>query len=484
LKINNILSTDKNDKVAVFIDGVCAGVAQPVYYKEYDKYFIFLKVYGNTSSQNKKLSFRAFDASTGNIFSAKPPNELTYSDNKICGTLSNPVELIAKDEVCQSIALNNGWNWISFNVMSPDLAKVQTVMSGIKAVAGDIVKDNNLGLFDSYSTTTKQWAGTLSTGGGFKNTTMYLLRTSAQTLIVPGTVIDPSTVTLSVKGSSWNYLSYLPMVNLNLKEALAGYSASENDVIKSQNAFAIYDKLLGWVGDLKYLEPNKGYMLYRTGSVNATFSYPKVLIQQKSAISLSKTSQRLIIGKYPETMSIIAKVQSELGFTNSDWILGYNREELVSATQMSDVTQKGAELVFVNVQDNGNGNIRFVLEREGVVIGQAKESIPVTANRVIGTMDAPQVLTFKEIPNIQNIMVYPNPMEDELHVRIYKVEGQKVTICITDIGGKKIKDVVQKVSAENYLDLTLYTSDLTEGIYVLKVTVDEQSHFYKLIKVK
>lgn len=482
LKINDILSTDINDKVAVFIDGVCAGVAQPAYFKEYGKYFIFLKVYGNTGSQNKKLFFRAFDASSGSIFSAKPPTDISYSDDKINGTLTTPVELTAKDEVCQSIPLNNGWNWISFNVASSDFSTVQTVMSGAKAAAGDIVKDNNLGLFDSYSTTSKKWAGTLTAGGGFNNTSMYLLRISAQTLSVPGTFIDPVTVILSVKGNSWNYLSYIPMVNLNLKEALAGYSAIENDVIKSQYAFAIYDKLLGWVGDLKYLEPNKGYMLYRAGSDNTTFTYPKGYSLKTNAIINPSGIQRFTVGKYPETMGFVAQVESDAGFSDSDWILGYIGNELVSATQMSDVTPRNAPLVFINVQVGGNGSVRFVLEREGVVIGQTMENIQIASNRIFGTLDNPYLLSFKKIREMQTIFVYPNPVEDELHIRIDKAERQNITISVTDLGGKKIIEEIQLIGTENYLDFTLNTCYLNAGVYVLKITVDKKPFFYKLIK--
>jgi hypothetical protein len=355
-------------------------------------------------------------------------------------------------------------------------------MSGIKAAAGDIVKDNNLGLFDSYSTTTKKWTGTLTSGGGFRNTAMYLLRTSAQTLSVPGTLIDPGTVTISVKGNSWNYLSYIPAVNLSLKEALAGYNALENDVIKSQNAFAIYDKLLGWIGDLKYLEPNKGYMLYRTGSDNATFIYPKGITQAKSDLTIPVATQRILVGRYPETMVILAQVESEAGFTDSDWILGYIGSELVSATQMSDAIHEGSPLLFINTEVSGNSAVRYVLEREGVIIGETEEQIHIAPNRVIGTISEPHVLSFVKTEETQRILIYPNPVQEELHIYVGNTASRSITISVTDLGGKKIIDEIQKTQNENNLDYTLNTIDLKTGIYVLRITVDKQPYFYKLIK--
>src|SRR5690606_35989191 len=57
------------------------------------------------------------------------------------------------------------------------------------------------------------------------------------------------------------------------QEALAGYEASDEDVIKSQTGFAMYDSQNGWVGNLTYMEPGKGYMLYRKAATDATLYY-------------------------------------------------------------------------------------------------------------------------------------------------------------------------------------------------------------------
>src|SRR3546814_10300493 len=61
---------------------------------------------------------------------------------------------------------------------------------------------------------------------------------------------------------------------MTVQEALAGYEASDEDVIKSQTGFAMYDSQTGWVGNLSYLEPGKGYMLFRKAGSDVSFFYP------------------------------------------------------------------------------------------------------------------------------------------------------------------------------------------------------------------
>src|SRR3546814_19062153 len=87
--------------------------------------------------------------------------------------------------------------------------------------------------------------------------------TTAQQLSIAGIPPDIATTPIPVEGGQWNYISYLPPTNMTVQEALAGYEASDEDVIKSQTGFAMYDSQTGWVGNLSYLEPGKGYMLFR-----------------------------------------------------------------------------------------------------------------------------------------------------------------------------------------------------------------------------
>ena len=66
---------------------------------------------------------------------------------------------------------------------------------------------------------------------------------------------------------------------LPLAQAMNAYAdeASEGDVVKSQDAFAVATKTTNgiiWKGDLKYMEAGKGYMLKRLAADSVSFYYP------------------------------------------------------------------------------------------------------------------------------------------------------------------------------------------------------------------
>jgi hypothetical protein len=46
------------------------------------------------------------------------------------------------------------------------------------------------------------------------------------------------------------------------------FDATDGDVIKSQNLFAIYDAIIGWNGTLSYLEAGKEICLIHLGKIS------------------------------------------------------------------------------------------------------------------------------------------------------------------------------------------------------------------------
>jgi hypothetical protein len=481
LKINDLIATDVSDKVAVFMQGVCCGVAEPVFYKELNKYLLYIKVYGNEAMYNSKPTFKVFDASSGKIFSGKADVAITFSENAVFGKPSSPVVISAKDEVYQITQLNQGWSWISFQVASTEFSTVQGALNGMIAKSGDIIKDNAKGLFDSYFEANHLWTGTLTTGGGINNTAMYMIKSSlAQPLSIAGTVLDPSLTKIAIKANKWNYISYLPLRNITVKEALAGYTANADDVLKSQDAFAMYDATLGWIGDLKYMEPGKGYILYRAGTGDVEFAYPKNVASKKGGAITA--NPRIAAGKYAETMNVVASVKSDFGFDENDWILGYNGAELVSATQMNEVKKQGANLVFANVQSENLAQIRFVLERDGKEIAKANEILAFAGNTVVGNLTSPAVLNFKAISEEINIAAYPNPVTENLTVKVNTLTDENVEITVCDLLGKTLIAPISESPVSHYAETAVNMNALKPGIYVVKIKVDGQMFVRKITK--
>ena len=495
LTINDLVSTDINDKIGIFINGVCSGVGQPVYYKSINKYLLYLKIYANDVSQNNKLIFKIFDASSGKIFSGKTLEPIYFINNDLKGLPSNPIVISAKDEIYQTTQLNNGWSWISVQVATPDLATVQTALSGMIAKSGDLIKDNGNGggAFDAYSENTKSWNGSLTATGGLNNRSMYLIKSSmAQTLSIAGTVIDPTTVNININGQRWNYISYLPSRNITTMEALAGYIASPNDLLKAQNAFSVYDPVVGWIGDLMYLEPGKGYMLYRSLNTNTVFTYPanqtNAMLSRKQNIGEAQQA-RIEPGKYSETMNVIANVDYKAGLISGDWILGYCGAELVSANQLGTNISIQKPLIFVNLSAAKESLIHFELERDAKIIAKSTDVIQFVGNNVIGSLKSPYSLNFNSNTTAINtinenigISTYPNPVDKELRLQINTNKYEKISIQLTDLLGKVIIETGSFNTIDNYFEKTMNIESIESGIYIVKINISGQSYMKKIIK--
>lgn len=88
LNIDGISADQSEDKVAVFLDGVCRGVASPSAYSTADgRKLVFLQVYSNAVS-GEILSFKLYDASKDQQFDAV--NTIEFSNDASLGSPNDP----------------------------------------------------------------------------------------------------------------------------------------------------------------------------------------------------------------------------------------------------------------------------------------------------------------------------------------------------------------------------------------------------------
>jgi hypothetical protein len=82
------------------------------------------------------------------------------------------------------------------------------------------------------------------------------------TLIQIGEAADPATTTVHLR-KGWNWLGYIPTVELSIETALSGLNASNGDRLTCQDAFVEY-KDGSWSGSFNSMKPGEGYM-YQSG---------------------------------------------------------------------------------------------------------------------------------------------------------------------------------------------------------------------------
>lgn len=491
LRVNKLFSTDAEDMIAVFDGGRCVGVANNQYADKNDMWYVFLTVYGNEASGSDNLNFRVWDASTGTVYDAYcdstvMPDKKTgirFRSDSIIGTASTPVVFDAEERVVQNINLVEGWNWVSFNVKS-DVSDLTTVFRNSMMVGDEQVKDEAMGSFAAYYKEGKEWLGDNIV---FDNKHMYLIQSSvAQKLSVSGIAIkEKADLTIPVAPKRWNYISYLPMTNLPIAEALSGYNAKEGDIIKSQNTFSMYGVKTGWLGNLTYMEPGKGYMLLNNGDTTSLV-YPDMMggSDLRSSGLLTRSGGAMTAEatftdtRFDANMSVVATVAESLPVYAGDKLQAYVGGELRGEALLTEDPYDGRPLYFVSIGGDQNEAVSFALERGGEIIAETSPMFDYRVNNVQGSIEQPVILDFV---NDLQISVYPNPFERELNFVMNTEAGDKVGIYLYTMAGQMIHRHTETSANGGYLH---YRWECYEGlartVYMAVVVVNGQKHVYKV----
>lgn len=484
LLVNGVYSADEGDILAVFDGAECVGVANNMYSKVNDMYYAMLTIYSNEVSK-KGLEFRIWDASTGITYVAVPSQTIDFANNGVVGTSLNPVVFTAKDMKVQRIALAEGWNWISLGVKNDNMNDLNKLFKGYKWSSGDQVKHEDRG-FASYSTTD----GWVSNGlTALDNLSMYLMKSNeARTLDITGEQVDAKTNQLTIIGTRedgakrWNYISYLPAENLSLKEALAGYDAVEGDIIKSQDAMAMYSGNLGWVGSLTYMESGKGYMLQRQAASEAALQYPTITSVVRKAQATRSADEETLTSrgnrKYAANMTVVAQLAG-VETAQGDILVAYIGGERRGETAIITLPGNG-DLFFLTVAGDKAEAIDLVLERNGQTIGYASGMLTYGNNATIGTVEQPVKIDMAQPAD--GVQLYPLPFEEVLNIRLAADVEADVNITVTDMKGATIARWTDcNVGGQVHVVWTAGSTTPT-GVYVVIVDVDGNVTSHKVVK--
>ncbi len=84
-------------------------------------------------------------------------------------------------------------------------------------------------------------------------------------------------------------------------------------------------------------------------------------------------------------------------------------------------------------------------------------------------------------PVTKNILLYPNPIEDELMIKFYMFKQKEVEISLYNVKGQKIKDIFSGSirSDENMLEIDM--KSISNGIYFIKVDEKDSNPIVKKI---
>ena len=261
-------SDDPDDIVLAYVGEELRGVAK-LDVDVASQHFAFVTIHFDSSADlDEPISFRVWDSSRGLTFTSVEtlwPNvasEVTVDLNSGGGenySILTPLLLKTSDRVLQTIELDEGWNWVSFNVGDERFENgAASVFSGLSGTIEEARNQTDVAIWEN---------GVVADFGlvtGLND--MYQLKVNEDATLelsglIPDRIADAQTL-----HSGWQHLGYNAQRKMPIDDALLHLTdeaiAMDGDVIKSRDhGFAVYfgDE---WVGSLTHMEPDQGYKLY------------------------------------------------------------------------------------------------------------------------------------------------------------------------------------------------------------------------------
>jgi len=376
----------------------------------------YITIYGYTNSDGTRptLNFKLYQASSGKVFTLTPIDEKTYTFERdaIIGTASEPIVLENDYEYVQTLHLNAGWNWVSLGVQPfEDDTTVKQFFGNYAAWEPDDIVNSVDG------TKVQQWIYQEEQTKNARGETITLRRwtdedkpidvnpmlmykiysMSEKTIYLEGISTKFFDITLH---QNWNRIAYNSTINLPISQALSDYTekASEGDVIKSQNEFAIATRTgtgqLVWKGSLQYMETGKGYMLKRLAADTVSFSYPLYLSDNR--YSGKTTAPRRIANhstRTASTMNIVATI-SGVDIQAGDLLTVYN-----GADRLAEAVADEDGIYYLNIgyDNRTTAPLTFCIERGETLVAMTSSKIDYVDNLVLGMPNQPTLIDFAGI---------------------------------------------------------------------------------------
>ena len=375
----------------------------------------YLVIFGE--KKDSEVFFRLWDATSGITYGLTPERTITYVPDSIVASYEKPIVMTANSNLMREMELTPTWTWVSFNVASPKAGDMNQLMKRGSWTNGDQLRDLEEQTYYTYNKGVWNSSKAGAVMDSLRCDRMYYVKSQkAQTIMVEGSALvaeSQRTITLHPK---WNYIGYTPLVNLPVEEALEDLMSklSNGDIIKSQDEFATYSaEMGGWRGNLRYMKPGKGYMLYHKVTPEHPDEKVKFVYPFKSTVAVAGARERddafdedepLWTNTRLTTMNLIVRaegVEAEEG----DRILAYADGELCGIAEAMDVD--GEPLFFLSVGSEEKKALTFTLERDGEFMGAANRAgILYQADTLEGTTDVPKVIDFSETNAYENGIWY------------------------------------------------------------------------------
>ena len=428
------------------------------------------------------------------------------------GSTAAPMPLTAQAQLLastQSIALREGWTWFSTNLSSTDMS-VGNVLANTTPSDGDVVKTHTT--FQQFDLAAG-WVGSLQQ---IDNARSYMVRLSeAGSILHEGDPIDPVTVSIELS-DRWNWIGFTPATALSLEAALEDLEASDEDLIKSQTAFAQYvsgGRDAGWYGNLRTLEPGRGYKLYLADAPEEPFHYPtaapegagKTLAAGQAMATAAPADSveavelpdqwQLIPELYPGNMTITASVVGGdlrlddvlVGAFVGDEIRGIGRPETLPGREGTFVF-----LVIHGEEEGAGAEVRFrLLDRSAGEELELLEPMTFAEDLMVGSIAEPFRFDVEAAVRAATIPIefgldanFPNPFHHSTTIRYGVPQDAHVTIVVFDMLGREVMKLVDDKKTAGLHEVSVDGRRLASGVYFYRMMADSYNESRRMVIVR
>jgi hypothetical protein len=497
LNIQGEISRDVEDIVVAYIGDTLVGKANVRYVPALNKYLAYLTIYGNPNHVLLPLRLEIWDASACLRYEVEE-DFFVFQPDDVIGDPLNPQVIHTNNFVLRDLSFGFGWNWLSFNLNFPD-PDIDAALASLKHPQNDLMKGQNA--FSTYLNGTG-WLGSLNTLG---NTSMYIYRADqADTLKMLGTVLNPATNPISVV-SGWNWIGYIPNYSLTVNQALSSLNPQTGDIIKSQEAFAQYiNPTFGWIGNLQYMQPPKGYQLKL--SAPGTLVYPPPASNFGGGGTENITQSRgpneqgginfwtVDPTQFENSMTLIGMLKSnDTNVTTNTMELGaFVGSQVRGSSQAIFIPPLDSYLFFLTVYANASGEqIKYQLfDSSTGNVSELNEAMFFSPDLHQGSIENPVPFTLpssgtNELSLTQSFEVQPNPFHTETMLRFALSKAQEVNLSITDMSGKAVAH--WKTPAREGINTMVWKgvsdsgAQLPSGVYFVRLQTESGSVVKKVV---
>jgi hypothetical protein len=490
LDIEGVFSADRQDIVGAFINGECRGLAKMQYEPTLNKWLAFLTVYSNNFTGDS-IKLQIWDASACLLYGSVL-EKFVFESEDLVGSPLEPFTARTNNLLLRKIEINEGWNWVSFNLEFPD-PSINAALKNLRRPQNDFIKGQTL--FSQYFNAGNQWVGSLTTLG---NIGMYQYRADAvDTLDMLGRPINLATTTIPVN-VGWNWIGYLPQSPLPLNLALASLNPLNGDVIKSQTGFAQYVAGYGWLGNLKYLEAPVGYLLKISNAGTLRYPVPSNLTEVPEEKSKSKALATtnywtLEPSKFEHTMTLIGMVTADkVNVTAENFELGaFVGNAVRGSSPAIYVKSLNAYLFFITLYANKPGELLSFKLYDGNKVRNLKETLYFSNDAQIGMVQEPQPFNLltttrsRDLSLIEYFEVSPNPFNNQTTLTFSSAQAGEARFTVLDVMGRVQQQWrVDALTGMNEFRWDVQSVDhdpLASGVYFLKLEIDNKVSIKKIV---